>query len=208
MRVRRDSQCTPPKKRGKTAYLDARLVVSGYVAFVASCAFLFVELTFPEPEGFVEPVVALVRSGKLDRHCQSPALGKRRVGSPQPIALCIEGYPSPVLRLYHSAIVLLAEMLAGSRIAACLYEEVSAIDREEGHPDFTMYRFALYCSDSVYDEGPLPVVGRDEGFFAWSGLQVKVKGMFKSTVSSCPEILRSADCLRHLHKDRWTTPVG
>jgi len=58
-------------------------------------------------------------------------------------------------------------MLAGSRIAACLYEEVSAIDREEGHPDFTMYRFALYCSDSVYDEGPLPVVGRDEGFFAW-----------------------------------------
>ena len=83
-----------------------------------------------------------------------------------------------------------------------------AVDGEEGHLNFAMDRFALYCSGTVYDEGSFPVFGRGKGFFAWNGLQVKVKDVFKSTVSSCGEVFRLTDCLGHFRKYRRTTTLG
>ena len=65
-----------------------------------------------------------------------------------------------------------------------------------------MDHFTVYCSDTVYDEGSFPVFGRDEEFSAWSGLQVKVKDVFKSIVSNSSEVFRLTDCLGHFRNYR------
>src|SRR5712692_595642 len=96
------------------------LLCKAGVSVVTGPAQLLVKLAFPNPECGVQPLVAAVLGGELERCGQLPFVRPRWVGTAQAVALGVEVDLSPIVSPDDSPRIVLTQVQAGRRFDAGL----------------------------------------------------------------------------------------